>query len=255
LFKAGKRTVSGKRSFSVLIYPDDLKYPDELSSQPQTSNCKSIHWRLGTMIVLTQAATCMHDILFNYIETKAGEKLTDNERVVIESAFDGKSMRKRQYFLREGDVCRYVGFIVKGSARMFSVDEKGQEHIMHFGLESWWLRDQESMINLTPSRYYIEMLEDSELLVISFQNALDLRNKSRCFDLSVQALDRSQTIAMQMRIHATLGMTAEERFSDLSRTYPEFLERFPMNMIASYLGLCPETLSRVRKNAMMLRGS
>ncbi len=203
------------------------------------------------MIVLTHATPCMHDILFNYIETRSGERLTDNERAAIGVAFDGKSMRRRQCFLREGDVCRYIGFIVKGSARMYSVDEKGQEHIMYFGLESWWLRDQESMINLTPSRYHIEMLEDSELLVISLPNALDLRNKSRCFDLSVQAHDRTQTIAMQRRIHATLGMTAEERFFDLSRTYPEFLERFPMNMIASYLGLCPETLSRVRKNAMV----
>jgi CRP-like cAMP-binding protein len=192
----------------------------------------------------------MHDALFKYIEVRTGEKLTDNERDVITAVFDRKRMRKRQYFLQEGDVCRYIGFIVKGSARMFSVDEKGHEHIMRFGLESWWISDQESMINLTPSPYYIEMLEDSELLVISVPNALELRNKSRCFDLTVQALDRHQTISMQKRIHAAIGMTAEERFSDLSRTYPEFLERFPMNMIASYLGLSPETLSRIRKNGL-----
>jgi CRP-like cAMP-binding protein len=192
----------------------------------------------------------MHDALFNYIEVQAGEKLTDEECDVIKAAFDQKRMRKRQYFLREGDVCRYAGFIVKGSARIFSVDEKGQEHIIHFGLESWWLRDQESMIDLTPSRYYIEMLEESELLVISFPNELKLRSKSRCFDLTVRARDRFETIAMQKRIHTAIGMTAEERFCDLSRAYPEFLQRFPMNMIASYLGLSPETLSRIRRNAM-----
>jgi CRP-like cAMP-binding protein len=133
---------------------------------------------------------------------------------------------------------------------MYSVDEKGHEHIMHFGLESCWLMDQESMINLTPSPYFIEMLEDSELLVTSFSHALELRHKSRRFDLSVQARDRSQMIAMQKRIHAAIGMTAEERFCDLSRSHPEFLERFPMNMIASYLGLSPETLSRIRKHAL-----
>jgi CRP-like cAMP-binding protein len=202
------------------------------------------------MIVLTPVITYMHDILFNYIEVKTGEKLTDNECDAIKAAFDRRRMRKRQYFLREGDVCRYTGFIVKGSARMFSVDEKGHEHIMHFGLESYWLRDEESMINLTPSTYYIEMLEDSELLVISFPNALGLRNKSRCFDLTVQAHDRFQTIAMQKRLHAAISMTAEERFCDLSRTCPELLQRFPMNMIASYLGLSPETLSRIRKSAI-----
>jgi CRP-like cAMP-binding protein len=193
----------------------------------------------------------MHDALFNYIEAKAGGKLTDKECDVIRAAFDRKRMRKRQCFLREGDVCRYMGFIVKGSARIFSVDDKGHEHNMHFALESWWVRDQESMIDLTPSRYYIEMVEDSELLVISFPNLLELRNKSRCFDLTVRAHDRFQTIAMQNRIHAAIGMTAEERYADLLRTYPEFLQRFPMNMIASYLGLSPETLSRIRKNAMI----
>jgi CRP-like cAMP-binding protein len=192
----------------------------------------------------------MHDALFKYIEVKSGEKLTDNEREVITTAFDRKRMRKRQYFLQEGDVCKYIGFIVRGSARMFSVDEKGHEHIIHFGLESWWLSDHESLVNLTPSPYYIEMLEDSELLIITFPNARELRSKSRCFDLTVQVLDKNQTIAMQKRIHAAIGMTAEEKFSDLSRTYPEFLERFPMNMIASYLGLSPETLSRIRKSAI-----
>jgi CRP-like cAMP-binding protein len=192
----------------------------------------------------------MYDTLFKYLESKSGEKLTDNEREVIIAAFERKRMRKRQFFLQEGDICRYTGFIVKGSARMFTVDEKGHEHIIRFGLESWWMSDHESLVNLTPSPYYIEMLEDSELLIISFPKALELRNKSRCFDLTVKALDKFQVIAMQKRIHAAIGMTAEERFSDLMRTYPEFLERFPMNMIASYLGLSPETLSRIRKNGL-----
>src|SRR5258707_3678680 len=151
------------------------------------------------MIVLMLANTCMHDALFNYIEVKAGEKLTDNECDAIKAAFGRKKMRKRQYFLREGDVCRYLGFIVKGSARMFSVDEKGHEHILHFGLESWWLRDQESMIDLTPSRYYIEIFEESELLVISFSDELQLRNKTRCFDLTVRAHDTSQPMVIHKR--------------------------------------------------------
>jgi len=192
----------------------------------------------------------MYDALFNHIEDKTGEKLTDNERDAVMAAFDRKPMRKREYLLREGDVCKYTAFIVKGSARMFTVDEKGHEHIIRFGLESWWISDHESLINLTPSPYFIEMLEDSELLVISLPNANELRNKSRCFDLTIKILDKFQTIAMQKRIHAAIGMTAEEKYCDLLRTYPQFLERFPMNMIASYLGLSPETLSRIRKSAI-----
>ncbi|HLX93506.1 MAG TPA: Crp/Fnr family transcriptional regulator [Puia sp.] len=192
----------------------------------------------------------MYDALFNHIELKSGRTLADNERDVIMHAFHQKRIRKGEYFLREGDVCKYIGFIVKGSARMFTVDEKGHEHIIRFGLESWWISDHESLVNLTPSTYFIEMLEDSELLIISLPGARELRNKSRCFNLTVSVLDKFQAIAMQKRIHAAIGMTAEEKYSDLLATYPEFLERFPMNMIASYLGLSPETLSRIRKNAI-----
>jgi len=190
----------------------------------------------------------MHEVLFNYIEAKTGEEVPDLERELIRASFGQKCLRKKQYFLQEGDVCRQIGFIVKGSARMFSVDEKGHDHIIHFGLEGWWISDPESFLHLTPSSYNIEMLEDAELLVISAATAFELRQKSRCFDLTVKTLDKNSTIAMHKRIHASIGMTAEEKYLDLMKGYPQFLERFPMNMIASYLGLSPETLSRIRKN-------
>ena len=190
----------------------------------------------------------MYDVLFKYIEAKTGEALPDDEREVIMAAFEQKHFRKRQYLLKEGEICRQTGFIVKGSARMFSVDEKGHEHIVYFGLESWWIGDHESFLQLTPSRYNIEILEDAELLVLTASKALELRHKSRCFDLTVKLLDKYSTIAMQKRIHSAIGMTAEEKYFNLLSSYPQFLERFPMNMIASYLGLSPETLSRIRKN-------
>ena len=192
----------------------------------------------------------MHETLFKYIEIKSGEKLTEAEQDAITVAFNRKRMRKRQYFLQEGDICKYVGFITKGSARMFSVDEKGNEHIMRFGLEDWWMSDQESFINLTPSPYYIEMLEDSELLIITYAGLLELRRKSPCFDIMLDVIYRFQTIAIQKRIRAAIGMSAEEKYHDLMHSYPQFTERFPMNMIASYLGLSAETLSRIRKNGV-----
>jgi CRP-like cAMP-binding protein len=192
----------------------------------------------------------MHDALFAYIEAKSAQKITDEEHELIRSKFQTKRLRNRQYFLQGGDVCKYLGFIVKGSARMFSVDDKGHVHIIRFGLESWWLSDAESFTSLMPSRYNIEMLEDSDLLVISVADAYELRDKSRVFDLTIKAMDQQASVAMQKRIHAAISMTAEERYEDLINTYPQFLQRFPQNMIASYLGLSPETLSRIRKNSM-----
>ncbi len=192
----------------------------------------------------------MHEALFQYMETRSGQKLSDEERQLIKSKFTAKRLRKRQYFLQEGDVSKQVAFIVKGSARMFSVDDKGHEHIIRFGLETWWLGDQESHDLLTPSRYNIEMLEDSELLVVSVADAYELRDKSPSFDLTFKSVDKQAAISRQKRIHAAISMTAEERYDELTNTYPQFLQRFPQSMIASYLGLSPETLSRIRKNAM-----
>ena len=190
----------------------------------------------------------MYDALFQYIETRSGLRLTEEEQMIIEAKFHHKRLRRKQYFLQEGDVCKQIAFIVKGAARMFSIDEKGHEHIVRFGLETWWLGDHESFNLLTPSRFHIEMLEDTDLLVITTMNAHELRDQVKGFDLTIKAMDKQLAIATQKRIHAAISMTAEERYEDLVNTYPQFLQRFPQNMVASYLGISPETLSRMRKN-------
>jgi CRP-like cAMP-binding protein len=190
----------------------------------------------------------MYDALFQYIETRSSLRLTEEEQMIIETKFHHKRLRRKQYFLQEGDVCKQIAFIVRGAARMYSVDEKGHEHIVRFGLETWWLGDHESFNLLTPSRFHIEMLEDTDLLVITTMNAYELRDQVKGFDLTIKAMDKQLSIATQKRIHAAISMTAEERYEDLVNTYPQFLQRFPQNMVASYLGISPETLSRMRKN-------
>jgi CRP-like cAMP-binding protein len=190
----------------------------------------------------------MYDALFEYIETRSGLRLTEEEQTVIEAKFHHKRLRRKQYFLQEGDICRQIAFVVKGAARMYSIDHKGHEHIVRFALETWWLADHESFNLLTPSRFHIEMLEDADLLVATTMNAYELRDQVKAFDLTVKAMDKQLAIATQKRIHAAISMTAEERYEELVKTYPQFLQRFPQNMVASYLGVSPETLSRMRKN-------
>ena len=190
----------------------------------------------------------MYDALFEYIETRSGLRLTEEEQTVIEGKFHHKSLRRKQYFLQEGDICKQIAFVVKGAARMYSIDNKGHEHIVRFALETWWLGDHESFNLLTPSRFHIEMLEDTDLLVITTVNAHELRDHVKAFDLTIKAMDKQLAIATQKRIHAAISMTAEERYEELVKTYPQFLQRFPQNMVASYLGVSPETLSRMRKN-------
>jgi CRP-like cAMP-binding protein len=187
--------------------------------------------------------------LFDYIERKSSVKLSEAERDLISMKLKPKKLRKRQYFLQEGDVCKYMGFIVKGATRLFAVDDKGHEHILHFGLEDWWVGDYESFYLLTPSKYNVEALEDVDMILVTNEQLQELDRTTPAIAAMLDSLNKGAAIANNKRMHAAISFTAEERYADLARTYPHFFQRFPQNMIASYLGISPETLSRIRKVA------
>jgi len=190
----------------------------------------------------------MVETLFEYFEHKSGLALTDEQKALIETKFRAKKMRKKQYLQQEGDVCKYMSFIVKGSARMFSIDEKGHEHIIQLGIENWWIGDYESYMLQTPSRFNVEILEDTVLLIVSKESIQQLVEMIPAVAEALKVLDKRSIIATQQRVHAAISLSAEERFEMFMKTYPEFLQRFPQGMIASYLGISAETLSRLKKN-------
>ena len=189
------------------------------------------------------------EVFFDYIQEISGKLLSEDDKHLLMAHFKPKKLRKRQYFLQEGDVCKYIGFIVKGSARTFTVDEKGHEHILKLSLEKWWLADFESFYLLTPSRFNIEALEDLEVLQSTNAQIEEFLKDIPAFSAMANVISQNYTIANQKRVQAAMSYTAEERYEDLVSNYPQFLQRFPQNMIASYLGLSPETLSRIRKNS------
>jgi CRP-like cAMP-binding protein len=190
----------------------------------------------------------MIDQLFSYIEKQSSLKLSEDDRKRIEDNFKFKKLRKRQYFLQEGDICRYMGFIIKGAMRMYSVDQKGHEHILRFSMEDWWVGDYESYTLLVPSRFNIDALEDTELLLISNEQIQGLTAVVPAIAKMIKVMDQRAAIATQKRMHAAISLTAEERYDELYASYPQLLQRFPQGMIASYLGISPETLSRIRKS-------
>jgi CRP-like cAMP-binding protein len=189
----------------------------------------------------------MFDTFLQYVADYSSLKLSDEEIEVIKQSFKLKKLRKRQYLLQEGDTSKYISFVIKGALRQYTVDDKGHEHIVRFGIERWWMGDYEGFMMKTPSRYNIDAIDDSELLQISYEQLEDLKKTVPAIEAMLKKIDQRSYISQQRRIHSSISNTAEDRYIELLNTYPEFLQRFPQNMIASYLGISPETLSRIRK--------
>jgi CRP-like cAMP-binding protein len=188
-----------------------------------------------------------HWTFFKYITSVTGITLSDQDKAMITDNIRIKKLRRRQYFLQEGDVCKYMGFIIKGSVRMFSVNERGQESIISFALENSWVTDHDSFNNSASSAFHIEAMEDTELLIISCAQLQRMIDHLPALATMLRQYQVQQLIAAQKRINTALSMTGEERYYDLLKCKPEYAQRFSQNMLACYLGLKPETLSRIRK--------
>ena len=188
----------------------------------------------------------MHEYLIKYIDSFVSTPLTESEMELIKDAFLPKRIRKKHYFLQAGEMCKYSAFIVKGAMRQYSVDDKGIEHIVHLFIENWWASDRESFIMLTPSVYNIDAWEDTEALLITRADLLKL-DQIPTITQMFKMMDERHSIANQRRLIASISLTAEKRYLEIAGSCPEFLSRFPQHIIASYLGITTETLSRIRR--------
>ena len=143
-------------------------------------------------------------------------------------------------------MCRYTAFIVKGAMRQYTVDDRGEEHIVRLSIENWWATDRESLMKQTPSIYFIDAWEDTEALLLTKSAFMDLLDHIPTLSEWMKNLDLNFAIVSQRRLNAAISLSAEKRYHDLEKTYPEFLQRFPLHIIASYLGINRESLSRIR---------
>ncbi len=188
----------------------------------------------------------MIESLFTYIEKHSDMILKDDEKHLIISTFRHKKVLKRRFFLEEGNVGHWIGFVVKGALRQYTTNKAGQEYTTRFAIENWWIGDYESFANLTPAKHSIEAIEDSDLLLIDNEQQQMLKAQIPAYLKMQDLLDKRGLIAYHTRAQASISLSAEEKYLDLLKRYPEFFIRFTRNMIASYLGMTPETLSRVR---------
>ncbi|QIP13049.1 Crp/Fnr family transcriptional regulator [Spirosoma aureum] len=158
-----------------------------------------------------------------------------------------KLLRKRQYLVQAGDVCKFDSFVLKGCLRTYFVDDRGDEHVVQFAVENWWTGDLYSFLTQSPAAYNTDALEDSELLQIDQASMDELYERVPKFERFFRILSQRAFVAAEQRVIATISQTAEERYRHFIERYPGIDQRVPQHLIASYLGFTPEFLSRIRK--------
>lgn len=192
----------------------------------------------------------MIDKLVQHINAKIDNKLTESDISLLNDVFLLKKMRKHQYLIQSGDVCKTVAFVVKGSLKKYTVDDTGKENILELYIENWWAGDKESFMIGTPTPYYINAYEDSELLVLNKETFTNNIDKLPFLSQLNNILTEKNSFQLVKRLHSSQTLSAEQKLEQLQNTYPEFFQRFPQHIIASYLGMTKETLSRIRSNTL-----
>lgn len=187
----------------------------------------------------------MIEVFKKYLEEKG--KYTPEELETVVAAAVIKKVRKRQYLSQEGDVAKNHAFVTKGCLRTYTVDDKGIEHILNFAIENWWIGDRESILTGQPSMYNIDAIEDSEVALISREKFDQLCTEVPAFNNMINAILQKSFLVAQTRIHTFISMSAEEKYLAFLEKFPHLTLRVPQSMIASYLGITAETLSRIRK--------
>lgn len=192
----------------------------------------------------------MIERLVEHINSKIENKLTESEINLLSNVFHLKKIRKHQFLMQSGEVCKIAAFVVKGALKKYTIDNAGKENILELYIENWWAGDKESFMIGTPTPYYIDAYENSELLVISKEDYINKLSNQHFIAKLNAVLTEKQSFQLMKRLHSSQTLSAEQKLEQLQVNYPEFFERFPQHIIASYLGMTKETFSRIRNNAL-----
>lgn len=190
----------------------------------------------------------MYDIIFSHLEEKVN--LSPEEKELIKTFFKPKKLKKKQFVVVEGHVCNYLTFVSKGLLKAYNVDDKGNEHINQFSPEGWWTSDMSSFFSGGISFYTIDAIEDSEVLLITKEDFEKLTIQIPIMDRYFRLLFQNSLITKERRLISSHTHTAEEKYRQFVENKPDLIKRIPQNLLASYLGLSAETLSRLKKNML-----
>ena len=173
--------------------------------------------------------------------------LTSQEAEKISEKFRPFFLKKKKDYLRGGDVCKDIAFVSQGCLRSYTIDENGNEHVIQLAFENHWISDLYSFLSLVPSSLYIEAIEDSKLLLISNEHLEQLNTEVPKMERFFRILVQRAYVTTLQRLEKSFSEPAAVRYNALIEKNPDLLQRVPLIYIASYLGITPESLSRIRK--------
>lgn len=173
--------------------------------------------------------------------------LSQNELEAFVNLFEKKEISKKEFLLKEGEVCKFEGFVTKGLLRVYHIDKNGFEQILYFAIENWWITDIDSFTAETPSQLFIEALEDSQVLVISKKDKEFAYANLPKIEKLFRVMTQKTHVALQRRMIDNLSKTADQRYIEFSTKYPQLIQRLSNIQIAAYLGITNVFLSNIRK--------
>lgn len=187
----------------------------------------------------------MFSVFSDYLKEKIS--LTDEQLKRVEPLFKTKKVEKGKIILHLGEICQYTYFVTNGCLRSYVIDDKGKEHILQFAIENWWISEQVSFLNHEPAMYFIDAVEDTEFVQTDEQGWEAFHKIVPAANEMNRRLQMNSLRSFQKRLVSHLSASGEERYLSFIKTYPPLALRLPQKMIASYLGVTPESLSRIRK--------
>ncbi len=171
----------------------------------------------------------------------------EKEIAFVEEVFKERRVKKRQFILQEGEICKHNTYVIEGCFRMYLVDPNGKEHNLQFAIENWWIGDIGSFHSNTPSKLYVEAIENSIILQVKKEDQLKLFTNYPKFNQIFRVLAENAMVSLQRRVLQNISSTAEERYLEFLKIHSNLFNRISNVQIASYLGVTPEFLSTIRK--------
>jgi len=173
-------------------------------------------------------------------------QLDQQEEQTLLKLLSFRKLLKGQFFLQQGDICKFSGFVIKGCTKTFYVDDEGQEHVVMFSIEDWWTSDMGSFISQKPADLNVQCLENTELIYFSFEDQEQMLREIPKLERFFRIIIERAFVASQKRVVRNMSMSAKDRYLHFRNVYPKIEQRIPQYLIASYLGITKEFLSKIK---------